>query len=207
MDVTRIVERRGLALVLALHVCASAPAMAVEPKPTPSTLTSFFELFADSNLIYDKAGRERYFHGTNVVYKEPPYHPSLSGFDSQFSFVAEDMSLIQSMGYSSIRLSVPWAAVEPSRGIYNTTYLSLMRSLVDQAGSYGISSLIDFHQDAWTAPFCGNGVASWAATPPPTLPSASRCRSPSLSPSTPASAPRRARHATKSMGMTGRCST
>ena len=48
MDVTRIVERRGLALVLALHVCASAPAMAVEPKPTPSRSSAATE---GSNMI------------------------------------------------------------------------------------------------------------------------------------------------------------
>ena len=149
---SRLVER-VLTLVLLLHGSVS-----LSP--------SFSELFTRSNLIYDEVGRERYFHGTNIVYKEHPFHPSLSGFDSQTSFVDEDMDLLRSMGHSSIRLSVPWSAVEPTRGVYNATYLAVMRALVDRAGLYGISSLIDFHQDAWSDVFCGNGVPSWASVPP-----------------------------------------
>lgn len=56
------------------------------------------ELIVDSSTgrIKDSSGRERFFHGTNVVYKRPPYHPSIVGpFDSQFSLVDEDLQLLQ----------------------------------------------------------------------------------------------------------------
>ncbi len=56
--------------------------------------------------LKDTNGRERVFHGTNVVFKAPPYHPTLDTFDSALSFCDDDMALLQSMGLNSIRLSV-----------------------------------------------------------------------------------------------------
>lgn len=38
-----------------------------------------------------------------------------------------------------------------------------MTSIIDAAAAHGIYTLIDFHQDAWNAKFCGNGVPDWAA--------------------------------------------
>lgn len=38
-----------------------------------------------------------------------------------------------------------------------------MNSIIEAAGAHGIYTLIDFHQDAWNAKFCGNGVPDWAA--------------------------------------------
>ncbi len=50
-------------------------------------------------------------------------------------------------------------------GAYNETYLTIMENIVNSAGSHGIFSLIDMHQDAWNAKFCGNGVPDWASIP------------------------------------------
>ncbi len=54
--------------------------------------------------------------------------------------------------------SVPWAAVEPARGEYDHAYLAEMVAIVNRAGARGIYTVVDFHQDAWNAKFCGNGV-------------------------------------------------
>lgn len=61
-----------------------------------------------TNMIIDEDGRERFFHGTNIVVKGPPYHPQMNSFDSEISFCDEDMELLQSMGHNTIRLSLPW---------------------------------------------------------------------------------------------------
>ena len=145
----------GIVVGLLVSICVSVNGKAF--------LNENLELNVINNLVFDSDGRERIFHGTNIVFKGPPYHPSTDGFDAQFSFSEEDMKLLQSIGYNSIRLSVPWAGVEPSPGVFNETYLAIMQGIVERAGSYGIFSLIDFHQDAWNAKFCGNGVPDWAA--------------------------------------------
>ena len=112
--------------------------------------------------MIDAHGRERIFHGTNIVVKGAPYHPTTDVFDSQWSFVDEDMALLKSMGYNSIRFSVPWAGVEPIQGQYNETYLNVVSDIIEKAGSkYGIYTLVEFHQDAWNAKFCGNGAPDW----------------------------------------------
>lgn len=36
-----------------------------------------------------------------------------------------------------------------------------MERLINLAGSYGIYSLIDFHQDLIAEKFCGDGVPTW----------------------------------------------
>merc|ERR1719317_916283 len=45
------------------------------------------------------------------------------------------------------------------------TYLDLVEEIVVMAGERGIYSLLDMHQDAFNAKFCGNGVPDWAAKP------------------------------------------
>ena len=90
---------------LALNVCIHALSVRL-----PASITGKFIPTVDShtNMIIDEDGRERYFHGTNVVFKGPPYYPKLDSFDNEISFCDEDMALLKSMGHNQIRLSVPW---------------------------------------------------------------------------------------------------
>ena len=41
--------------------------------------------------IVDYAGREMYFHGTNIVAKRAPYIPSNGAYDEKWSFNSEDI--------------------------------------------------------------------------------------------------------------------
>jgi len=75
-----------------------------------------------NNRILDNDGRERYFHGSNVVVKRAPYVPEIEKFDASHSFSEEDMDLMVSMGMNAIRLGVPWAGGEPQDGHYNQTW-------------------------------------------------------------------------------------
>ena len=127
--------------------------------------TSQFLVDSDKNKIVDTEGRERFFHGTNVVYKTAPFIPVIDHFDAKESFSVEDADLLASMGFNTIRLGVLWAGLEPVEGEYNMTYLDLVEEIVVMAGERGIYSLLDMHQDAFNAKFCGNGVPDWAAKP------------------------------------------
>ena len=46
----------------------------------------------EDGLLKDAAGRARVFHGVNVVYKAPPWHPRIDAFSSNDSLVDEDMA-------------------------------------------------------------------------------------------------------------------
>lgn len=44
----------------------------------------------------------------------------------------------------------------------NTTYIETLKTIVDMASSYGIYTLLDFHQDDLSEKFCGEGLPNWA---------------------------------------------
>lgn len=54
-----------------------------------------------------------------------------------------------------------WPGVEPTPGVYNHTYLELMRGLVDDLYAAGIYTIVDFHQDVIAERWCGEGIPAW----------------------------------------------
>ena len=54
-------------------------------------------------IVDPEEGRERYFHGVNVVVKGPPWLPELREFDPLKSFVEKDMQTLQELGLNAIR--------------------------------------------------------------------------------------------------------
>ncbi|XXQ34777.1 Glycoside hydrolase family 5 domain-containing protein [Plasmodiophora brassicae] len=120
---------------------------------------------ASGGVIVDQFGRQRIFHGLNVVEKVPPYIPRRDAFDSSRSLAAHDIDLLRQWGFNVVRLGVLWAAVEPSPGLYNETFLGEIRDLVDELGRAGIYTVIDSHQDLMNPSFCGEGFPDWATRP------------------------------------------
>jgi endoglycosylceramidase len=90
---------------------------------------AFIQVDPVSQQLVDVEGRQRYFHGVNVVVKGPPWIPETSGFDPRHSFCERDMSTLQEFGLNAIRLGMMWPGVEPERGKYNFTYLEVARDL------------------------------------------------------------------------------
>jgi endoglycosylceramidase len=74
------------------------------------------ELHVHNNKIKDKDGRERIFHGTNVVEKMTPFVPKTDAFDATHSFSKEDAEFIADIGFNTIRLGVLWEGFEPTQG-------------------------------------------------------------------------------------------
>ncbi|KAJ3190815.1 hypothetical protein HK101_008341 [Irineochytrium annulatum] len=105
--------------------------------------------------------------GTNVVYKGFPFHPDISpnASSAQWSFNQDDVNILASHGVTAIRLGIMWPGVEPFRGHYNTSYLAVMAEIVEMLQDAGIYVLLDFHQDALSEKFCGEGLPMWAAEP------------------------------------------
>ena len=58
---------------------------------------------SSTHRTVDVQGRERYFHGVNVVVKGPPWIPRVDEFDPQWSFAEDDMKLLQQWGMNGIR--------------------------------------------------------------------------------------------------------
>ncbi|KAN0030386.1 hypothetical protein ACTA71_010151 [Dictyostelium dimigraforme] len=139
--------------------------------PITITLLAFIYLISLTNAIIkvnpenqfliDQYNRVRLFHGVNVVYKIPPYHPSLVGFDPVTSFSSEDIENLVEWGFNAVRLGVMWPGVEPVKDEYNQTYLDVMSKLVSEMEENDIYTLIDFHQDLLSRKYCGEGLPDW----------------------------------------------
>src|SRR4051812_46560242 len=131
---------------IAVLACATGPAAAA-PQPPFSHVGRF---------ITDSGGRVFVSHGVNLVYKVPPYEPSVTGFgDDDAAFLARE-------GFNSVRLGVIYKAVEPQPGVYDDNYLRKIVQTVAVLEKHGITPLLDFHQDMYNERFQGEGWPDWA---------------------------------------------
>ncbi|KAI9475855.1 MAG: putative cellulase [Benjaminiella poitrasii] len=110
--------------------------------------------------IKDVYGRVRFFHGTNVVKKSPPWYRSFT-FTPGDSFGLADVAYLKSLGVNAVRLGHHWAGSEPVREQYNQTFLDIMKQQTKLAEDHGIYVLVDVHQDILAPQFCGHGVPDW----------------------------------------------
>lgn len=95
-------------------------------------------------------------HGFNEVYKLAPYEPSASGFSE------DDAAFLAANGFNVVRLGVIWAGVEPEPGVYNAAYVASIQQTVQMLAAHGIYTIIDMHQDLYSASLGGEGAPEWA---------------------------------------------
>ena len=80
----------------------------------------------------DTSGREVFFRGVNVVYKDPPYLPTVPSFHANLSFVEDDVKLLASVG-----VNVRQTRRTRSEGASKLT-LPKLRSLLQQLLRLGV---------------------------------------------------------------------
>ena len=127
-----MVHHATILFALTIGVAAAFVRVDLSAKPVPQMVDDF--------------GRQLLFHGVNVVYKIPPFYPSRDSFDPDNSLCTEDIIFLRNNGFNVVRLFVSWAAVEIMPGIYNTTYLAVIRSIVNELAQYNVSTILDCHQ-------------------------------------------------------------
>jgi endoglycosylceramidase len=135
----------SVALVAALLLVASAAEAA-----------SLTRLGHDGRWITDARGRVVILHGTNMVYKRPPYAPDALGFGR------DDASFLARNGFNYVRLGIIWKALEPAPGVYDDGYLNRVARTARILRSRGVYVLLDFHQDLYNERYQGEGAPDWA---------------------------------------------
>lgn len=75
-------------------------------------------------------------------------------------------------GLDAVRMPFSWEALEPAPGRYDLGYLARYEAMLDAAWAVGLRVIVDFHQDVYASPFCGDGFPPWSIPtpdpPPPT---------------------------------------
>jgi hypothetical protein len=106
----------------------------------------------NNELIEISTGRRVFLRGVNVPAKLKPFRHNLE---------PEDFERLRSCGFTVIRLVVVWEALEPEEGVYDQTYMQYILHTVRMCSKYGISVVIDPHQDCWSRFTGGDGAPAW----------------------------------------------
>jgi len=155
---------RKIALVACLGLAVTGPsafnASSATPAPAPASTSAFpapQALNHTGRRFTDEQGRVVVMHGTNMINKLAPYTPDALGFG------AKDLQFLADNGFNGIRLGLTWAAVEPQPGVYDNTYIDKIVALAAQAEQYGLTPVVNFHQDGYSEQYGGNGAPGWAS--------------------------------------------
>ncbi|HEX3794407.1 MAG TPA: cellulase family glycosylhydrolase [Acidimicrobiales bacterium] len=62
----------------------------------------------------------------------------------------DDLAQMRGLGFNFIRLPVNWSQLEPTPGVYSTTYIDRIAQVVQWAAEQGIYVLIDMHEDNYS---------------------------------------------------------
>lgn len=112
-------------------------------------------------MFLDGQGRQRLWHGINIVNKGVPFHPSLDVFAPGESVTDEDIKVLLSMGASVVRLGIMMGGMFPDGPVLNESYLEYSMRVVGKLHDNGIDTLIDLHQDVLSKKVCGEGTPDW----------------------------------------------
>ncbi len=130
------------ALLLLLSACPTGDAL--EPEGLRPLSVS-----ADLRIV-DDLDREVLLRGANVTSLGEYWqgHPDLP---PTLPLTEQDWDEMESRGFSVIRLVVHWSRIEPQRGQIDIGYIDEIDATVAAAAEHGIYTVIDMHQDAWSA--------------------------------------------------------
>ncbi len=134
--------------------------------------------------LIDRYGRTVLLHGVDLVYKIPPYEVEVQGTGRNVLTPHEAQRMAQ-LGFNVVRLGIIWKGLEPGTDPINDpaickagapgtsgsdqfdaklfdAYMDRLEATVSLLARYGISSLIDMHQDVYNQAFGGEGAPNWA---------------------------------------------
>jgi len=130
--------------VLLLSACGGSsspetgmPLLRAEPDPI------------NGGRIVDRSDREVLLRGVNM--NSFVDYWSGNDFPTTFPFTEADAERMAGVGWNVVRLLMSWSRIEPEPGIYDEAYLNEIGEAIAIFERHGIYSMLDMHQDAWTA--------------------------------------------------------
>ena len=105
---------------------------------------------SEDRRIVDDRGRDTLIRGVNIT-SLGEYWQGIPGSPPTMETTDADWDEMAASGISVIRLVVNWSQLEPVRGEVSEAYLDRIDSYVRKAASRGIYTVIDMHQDAYSA--------------------------------------------------------
>jgi len=107
--------------------------------------------------LVDDRGRVVVLHGVNFVNKSEPFYTSNIG--------EQDARFYADQGFTDARVGMIWEGLEPQPGKYDDAYVAKVAALDALLARYGIRTVVDMHQDAYShyaSSTLGDGAPAWA---------------------------------------------
>jgi endoglycosylceramidase len=143
----------------------AAPAVGARmaaPLTAPGGPLELLPLQTADRRIVDSAGRDVLLRGANVN-SFAEYWQGVPSLPTTIPISDADWDLMASRGFSVVRLLITWSRVEPARGAIDHAYLDQVEAAVEAAARRGIYTVIDMHQDAYSATIATTDPASCPA--------------------------------------------
>jgi endoglycosylceramidase len=129
-------------------------------------------VLVEGTALRDPNGRQLLFRGYNAkvaglfdVYFDDGRAPNYI----MSPFAESDMTRMEQLGFSGMRLPVNWSALEPHPKEYNEHFLRGIGEILDMAARHHLLVFVDMHQDAYSKEIGEDGAPLWAIVPPPTM--------------------------------------
>jgi len=156
------------------------PGECATPIPAVSLPSARLTVTAEGRL-HDALGRDVVMRGLNTGgrSKFAPFLPFEVLDPDDLTEVRAEADVyfgrMRAWGLDTARMPFSWEALEPSPGVYDRAYLARYETLLDAAGDQGLRVIVDFHQDVYASPFCGDGFPPWSVPTPDPPPPAHDC--------------------------------
>lgn len=117
--------------------------------------------------LRDEHGRDVQLRGVNAGgrSKWAPYVPFPIAADASVTEVQAAATAfftpLREWGLDTVRLPFSWEGLEPVQGQFDEAYLDRYVAMIDAAWALQIRVIVDFHQDVYASPFCGDGFPLW----------------------------------------------
>jgi len=105
---------------------------------------------SSDHRIVDDLDRDVILRGVNVT-SLGEYWQGDADHEPTMPTTDDDWDEMAARGFSVIRLVVHWSRLEPTRGEIDESYLDEIEAYVDAAAQRGMYTVIDMHQDAYSA--------------------------------------------------------
>ncbi len=147
-----------------------------EPAPLPGACETPIAALSRSSArlqvdvdgtLRDEHGRDVQLRGVNAGgrSKWSPFVPFPIAGDAGPAEVQAAASAfftpLRAWGLDTVRLPFSWEGLEPVQGQYDFAYLDRYVAMIDAAWALQIRVIVDFHQDVYASPFCGDGFPLW----------------------------------------------
>jgi endoglycosylceramidase len=152
--VAAVVAMAGIVAMVAVDSAGVAPGAATALAAPAAAVTDVVELrpltTSTDQRIVDDLGRDVLLRGANVN-SLGEYWQGVPTLPTTIAVTDADWAAMAANGMSVVRLLVTWSRIEPQRGQIDQAYLDLVDEHVRAAARHGIYSIIDMHQDAYSA--------------------------------------------------------